>query len=52
MVVNDDAGCLVHHGGLESFASRLAPTERGGVDYFCAVLLSQLGILNTQNDPP
>jgi len=52
MVVNDDAGCLVPRGGLRLIASRLAPTEVGGENYFCAVWLSQLGILNTQNDPP
>jgi hypothetical protein len=50
MVVNDDAGSQVPRGGLGFFASKLAPTGGGG--YFCAVWLSQLGILNTQNDPP
>jgi len=52
MVVNDDAWCLEPRGDLTSIASRLAPTVVGVVGYFCAVGLSQLGILNTQNDPP
>ncbi len=52
MVVNDDAGCLVPRVGFGFIASKLAPTGKGFVVYFWTTWLSQLGILNTQNDPP
>ncbi|KAA0984462.1 hypothetical protein FQ192_27790 [Pseudomonas sp. ANT_J12] len=48
----DNSVRLKSEGAASQPSGSKLPRHRCARRYFCAVLLSQLGILNTQNDPP